>query len=377
MLPEEYRWIVDQFEPEGDPQLLAAIARHFEDEGNLEAAATVYDRAFGLDPEAAEVRQRRQRVLDRLAVTEHGIHFRYVPGGSFLMGQSGGDPDEGPWHPVWLAPFWMSETPISWGAYCRLMDWEPPTSGGCPRDMTAPAEGFDRQRFYLYNTNKLRWQYCEDHTTRAVGWHAHYPRPPQPPAPNPTQPPRPDPRPPREPADAPWEYEAKPIIAVGWQEATELAERLTTPKFRYLLPTEAQWEKAARGGLIGARHPWGDAPPTRDRCDFGRFTEFSILPSKTFPPNDYGLYAMSGGVWEWTRDWYDSAYYRDAPAHDPEGPATGGEKVLRGGSWADCAEVVTVTYRMSRGSGSWRDGEWGRHMSPNIGFRLCRTVMLT
>src|SRR5262249_53222718 len=129
MLPEEYRWIVDQFEPEGDPQLLAAIAQHFEEEGNLEAAATVYDRAFGLDPDAAEVRRRRQRVLDRLALTEHGIRFRYVPGGSFLMGRSGGEPDEGPWHPVWLAPFWMSETPISWGAYCRLMDWEPPTSG--------------------------------------------------------------------------------------------------------------------------------------------------------------------------------------------------------------------------------------------------------
>jgi formylglycine-generating enzyme required for sulfatase activity len=305
-------------------------------------------------------------------VTEHGIRFRYVPGGSFLMGRSGGEADEGPWHPVWLSPFWMSETCISWGLFCRLMGWEPPTSGGCPREMTEPAAGHDPVRFHLFETNKIRWQYCEDHTTRARDWHSHYPRPPQTPGANPSQPQRPDPRPPREPADAPWEYEAKPMVAVGWREAQELAGRLSTPRVRYLLPSEAQWEKAARGGLIGARYPWGDALPTPDRCDFGRFTAFSILPMKTFPPNDYGLYAMSGGVWEWTRDWYDSAYYGAAPTHDPEGPAQGEEKVLRGGSWADCAEVVTVSYRMSRGSGSWRDGQWGRHLSPNIGFRLCR-----
>jgi sulfatase modifying factor 1 len=373
MLPEEYRWIVDQFEPEGDPQLLADIARHFEDEGNLEAAATVYDRAFGLDPDAAEVRHRRGRVLDRLAVTEHGIHFRYIPGGSFLMGRNGGEPDEGPWHPVWLSPYWLSETCVSWGLYCRLLGWQPPTSGGGPPEMTAPSQGHNRPRFHLFEANKIRWQYCEDHTTRAWGWHSHYP--PQQPTAN--QPQRPERRPPRRPADAPWEYEHKPMVAVGWQEALELTERLSTPTVRYLLPTEAQWEKAARGGLIGTRHPWGDTPPAHDRCDFGRFTDFSILPMKTFAPNDYGLYAMSGGVWEWTRDWYDRDYYRESATHDPEGPAQGEQKVLRGGSWADCGEVVTVTYRMAHGSGSWRDGTWGEHLSPNIGFRLCRMRVQT
>jgi formylglycine-generating enzyme required for sulfatase activity len=336
----------------------------------------VYDRAFGLDPEAAEVRQRRRRILDRLAVTEHGIHFRYIPGGSFLMGRSDGELDEGPLHPVWLSPFWMSETPISWGAYCRLLNWEPPLSGGHPPELAAPAEGFEPTRFHLYNTNKIRWQYCEDHTTRAIGWHAHFPRPPQPPNASQPQAEHPFGTPPRQPPDAPWEYENKPLVAVGWQEALELADRLSTPRVRYALPTEAQWEKAARGGLIGARYPWGDAPPTGDRCDFGRFTEFSILPMKTFPPNDYGLYAAGGCVWEWTRDWYDRDYYRSAPTHDPEGPAQGEEKVLRGGSWADCAEVVTVTFRMSRGSAHWREQEWlPRHLVPNVGFRLCRTVV--
>jgi formylglycine-generating enzyme required for sulfatase activity len=86
---------------------------------------------------------------------------------------------------------------------------------------------------------------------------------------------------------------------------------------------------------------------------------------------------MNGGVWEWTRDWYDRDYYRASPEADPQGPAEGEEKVLRGGSWADCAEVQTVTARMSRTSGSWTEGQGSGHLTPNIGFRLCRQAART
>jgi formylglycine-generating enzyme required for sulfatase activity len=165
------------------------------------------------------------------------------------------------------------------------------------------------------------------------------------------------------------------MIAVAWQEAEELGGQLTTSTVRYGLPTEAQWEKAARGGLIGARHAWGNEPPDPERCDFNRFHEFSIQPATTFPPNDYGLYAVNGCAWEWTRDWYHRDSYRHAPEADPEGPDKGEEKVLRGGSWTDCAEVASVTFRMSRGSRSWREGEWGANLTPNIGFRLCRMAV--
>src|SRR4051812_27494014 len=140
------------------------------------------------------------------------------------------------------------------------------------------------------------------------------------------------------------------MVCVGWQEAEDLCSRLSGDSVRYGLPTEAQWEKGARGGLIGARYGWGDDPPGEANCDFDNFHAFTIRPAKQLPANGYGLYAMNGGVWEWTADWYDREHYRESPSHDPRGPDGGQEKVLRGGSWADCAGTVTNTYRISRTS---------------------------
>ena len=347
MLPEPYRWIAAQFEPEeGNPWLLLGIAQSLEHDGDLPSAATVYDRALGIAPHIAEIRKARRDVLNRLSVVEHGLVFRYIPGGPFLMGSNHGESDERPWHPVWLSPYWMAETPISWAAFCRLMDWQSPAEGGFPRDPQREP-GYERGRFYLSVETKMRWQYCED---RAFG-----------------ETDDPD----NEPPDT---YDLKPMVAASWQEALELADRLSTSTVRYSLPTEAQWEKAARGGRIGAAYAWGNDPPSRECCDFDRLWECSIRPMKRFAPNGYGLYAVNGCVCEWTRDWYDRDYYRHSPHTDPQGPAEGEEKVLRGGSWTDCAAAVTVTFRMSRPSRSWRDSTWSGHLSPTIGFRLCRTV---
>jgi formylglycine-generating enzyme len=371
MLPEEYQWIAYEFEPEGNSQMLFSIGKELENDGNLEGAATVYDRAFGLSPDSDEIRIARWKLLNRLAVDEHGIKFRYIPGGPFLMGSLDGEDDEKPFHPVWLSPYWIAETPISWTTYCRLFGWTLPPQG-YPTEEQQQASEFEEVRFLIYHCNKIRLQYCEDHTQRARDWHSHDPgqtwgsgdqtQTAQELFGNPV----------RAEPEAAWEYAAKPMVAVGWHEAMKLGEQLSTPKIRYTLPSETQWEKAARGGLIGSRYSWGNAKPTQERCDFGRFRDFVIQPMKALPPNNYGLFAMCGGIWEWTRDYYDREAYDQMDQHDPESTDEGEEFVLRGGSWADCAEVCTVSYRMSRPSSRPKDSRRWSQMTPNVGFRLCR-----
>jgi formylglycine-generating enzyme required for sulfatase activity len=139
------------------------------------------------------------------------------------------------------------------------------------------------------------------------------------------------------------------------------------------LPTAAEWEKAARGGLVDARYPWGNAPADRTRCDCNHFGEWTIAPSRSFAPNGYGLYAMAGGIAEWTADWYDALAYRRGGEPEPNPRLV--ERVLRGGSWADAPEACTVSFRASRAGGGWRD-EAGRagQLTPTVGFRLCRVA---
>lgn len=208
MLPGKYQWIGVEFEPEGDPWALLGIATALLDEGNREGAATVLDRAFGIDPTIEKVSELRQRVLDSLAVTEHGIAWRYVPAGTFLMGSLDGDPDEQPRHPVYLDPFWIAEEPTTLLTHAR---WH---TGQVERRL-----GLMRAKYSL-----------------STAQHANN-------------------------LDEAAAFEPRPVVAVRWSEAVKLAAKLATPGFRFALPTEAQWEKAARGGLIGARFPWATTRP--------------------------------------------------------------------------------------------------------------------
>ncbi len=387
----ERRALLSAFAMEGDAAQYAAQARELAAQGEARLAATAFDRAYGLDPANQMVAAERAALLDALAVTEHGITFRYIPAGSFLMGDADGEPDERPVHVVELGDYWLAETPISWAAYCELMDWQLPPIGA-PQveeaaDESADEPGYARQhkpfdysQFALSLANRIRLQYCEDRTLRATDWHAHSRGQQWMSAGKPKTAQEIFGYPEREDPNSAWGYSRKPMIAVAWQEAEELGERLSTARVVYRLPTEAEWEKAARGALIGRRYPWGGEAPTPDRADFDRFERFAIQPSRRFPPNSYGLYAMSGGVWEWTRDWYDAAYYSESAPVNPTGPVEASEpadgrppqKVIRGGSWADCAEVLRVAFRASLGSRRWRERGRTQHMTPTIGFRLCR-----
>lgn len=127
-------------------------------------------------------------------------------------------------------------------------------------------------------------------------------------------------------------YEDHPVIEVSWYGAATYAEF-----YGKFLPTEAEWEKAARGGLAGKRYPWGDSIGHDEAnycCGTGATDKWDrTSPVGSFPPNGYGLYDMGGNVQEWCQDWYEWDYYSRSPRENPTGPTSGTYRVFRGGSW--------------------------------------------
>lgn len=135
----------------------------------------------------------------------------------------------------------------------------------------------------------------------------------------------------------------QPVVAVSWIDAARYCEWFSgVTGRRCRLPTEAEWECAARGGAEGKRYPWGD-----DATDNGARWINGPEPVAQRAPNAYGLYDMCENVHEWCSDWYGVDYYSVSPARNPRGPETGSRRVSRGGSWRHQIKISRCAARSS------------------------------
>jgi formylglycine-generating enzyme required for sulfatase activity len=235
-----------------------------------------------------------------------------IPGGTFQMGTDDSFPYEGPVHEVTLKPYWMDKTEVT----------------------VAQFEQFVKATGYVTEAEKFGWSGVFDPArqewTKGDGASWRHPDGPQSAA-------KPD----------------EPVVHVSHADCLAYAKWAGKR-----LPTEAEFEFAARGGLAGKRYAWGDELnpdgkhltnvwqgvfPRNDRAE-DKFP--NRAPVGSFPPNGYGLLDITGNVWEWTADYFSPTYYKESPKDNPKGPDKGTEYVIRGGSWL-CSDNYCTGYRVA------------------------------
>jgi formylglycine-generating enzyme required for sulfatase activity len=257
--------------------------------------------------------------------------FALIPSGEFVMGSDDADEDERPPHRVHLDDFFMAVHAVTNAEYARFVR---ETGHRAPAIYELPvvvtAGGPERERAFRTAGQPYIWI---------------------------------DSEPPADRLD-------HPVTLVRWDDAVAYCAWLSGAGGQTVrLPTEAEWEKAARGGLEGRRYPWGD------RLD-RNLANFLVDPSlknthgttrcKSYPPNGYGLFDMAGNVWEWVHDWHGPAYYAASPYESPPGPPEGTLRVLRGGSWVSAdVRMLSCSHRHKVPPDTYSYG---------VGFRIAATA---
>lgn len=284
------------------------------DEGCLKDPATFVKNTLN-----ALIDQARDKSIHSFT-NSYGMKMIRIPAGSFVMGSSEADiawamtvlaqgrpvnlENEYPFHKVRISrPFYMSETEITVKQFRAFVE-----DTGYVTD--AEEEGGGQ----VFNSTENRFDKKDGSSWRNPGWEI---------SPN------------------------QPVTMVSYNDAQAFVEWLSAKeKTPYKLPTEAQWEYAARGKIPMAQFPWGDALPDGDKANYAdKNTDFEwrdreaddgykfVAPVGKYQPNGYGLYDMAGNVLEWVRDYYGEDYYKFSPEIDPEGPGHGEFRVMKGGEW--------------------------------------------
>jgi formylglycine-generating enzyme len=224
--------------------------------------------------------------------------FATIPAGRFVMGSDEGPAEEGPAHTVHVDEFAIGVqlvTNAEYGRFVHETGYREPAIDDLP--LVVRAGGVEREREFRASGDAYAWNGAE---------------------------------PPGDRLD-------HPVTLVRWEDAAAYCRWLSKVLERIVrLPSEAEWEKAARGGLDRKPYPWGDGL-TPDRANFlharERRPESGTTPCRRYLPNGYGLFDMVGNAWEWVLDWYQPGFYRVSPERNPVGPSSGHSRIVRGGGW--------------------------------------------
>jgi formylglycine-generating enzyme len=147
--------------------------------------------------------------------------------------------------------------------------------------------------------------------------------------------------------DSNFNHPQQPVVGISWHAALRYCDwlRASTGQL-YRLPTEAEWERAARGGAESQLFPWGDAPP-ESLPNYARRWQTGPEPVGRSAPNGFGLFDICTNVHEWCSDWFDATYYAASPERSPQGPDTGQRRSSRGGAWRHHIKVTRCAARSS------------------------------